>query len=95
MKMARKKQTKIKSFKINRNEMAYGIIEELEKRKVDFSKLIKNLLVSEFINKKEFKTAKIKRLLNQRKELQKKVPEISNQLQDNEKKLNKLGYKLK
>ena len=92
--MARKKQTKIKAFKIDRNDLAFGIVEELEKRKVDFSKLIRSLLVSEFSNKKEFKEAKIKRLLNQRKELQKKIPEISKQLLNNEKQLNKLGYDL-
>lgn len=90
--MARK--TKIKTFKVNRNDLAYGIIEEMEKKKLDFSKVIRNLLVSEFSNKKEFKKAKINRLLNSRKELNKKIQEISGQLRENEKQLNKLGHEL-
>jgi hypothetical protein len=93
-KMGRKKQIKIKTFKVKKGELEYYIIEQLEKKKVDFSKLIRNLLISEFSNKKEFKDAKINRILNERKNLKSKIPKISNELINLEKQLNKLGYKL-
>ncbi len=93
--MARKKQTKIKAFKVFKGDIAYNIVEELEKKKIDFSELMRRLLISEFVNKKEFKQAKINRLLSQRKELKSQIPKISDELKIKEKQLKRLGYELK
>jgi hypothetical protein len=93
-KMARKKETKIKAFKVTKGDIAYDIVEKLESKKCDFSKIMREALIFYFINKEEFKQAKIEGLLTKRKELKDKIPEISKELQTNEKLLNKLGYKL-
>jgi hypothetical protein len=89
-----KKKVKVKTFKVMKGDIAYYIIEELEKRKTDFSSLMRRLIVTEFSNKTEFKQAKINRLLNERKMIKKEVPKISKQLEENEKELNRLGHKI-
>lgn len=93
--MARKKQVKTKTFKVFKGDIEYNIIEELEKKKINISELIRRLLVSEYIDKPEFKQAKIKRMLNQRKEKKKEIKGISEDLLKYEEELNKLGYELK
>ena len=80
-----------------KGELSREITEALIKKigKTGFSKLIRDLLTSEYSTKKEFKQAKINRIIERRKNLKNQIPLISKELLDLEKQLGKLGYKLK
>ena len=90
----KRKNVKIKTFKVKKDDIVYQIIEEFEKKKIDFSKLMRDLLLSEFSGNEEFRQIKIKRLLFDRKNIKEKIKKISKELIDNEEELNNLGYSL-
>jgi len=96
--MGAKKKSGITTINLGNEKDLSRIISDKLKKKVGnkgFSKVIRELLISNFSTKEDFKTTQIQQLKTERKFLMLEIKRIQRRILDNADKLTELGYELK